>query len=166
MSEHKPSQSFARVAVILPIAAIVLAIAQAQWRRSQGLIWDLPLAAYDPRDILRGKYLNVRFSLDIDEVHCDAVDCCVCYRDADFSGDPSKMRARSCEEARERCTEWLELEALRSSYRYFIPEARSNEIEQELQKASNEKRARIRFVVDRNQRPQITEIRIDGEVLR
>lgn len=165
MSEGVPSRSFARVAVALPILLIILAIVQAQWRRSQGLTWDLPLAAYDPRDILRGKYLSVRFALEIDEARCDGQACCVCHGEGDLYVDPARVEARSCQEASQLCKEWVEVDVLHSSFRYFIPEARSMELERKVMKGAQEKRARVRFVLDQNRRPQISGILIDGEPL-
>lgn len=157
------AKHFAKVAVALPIAAICLAWLQAHWNFTQGETWNLPMRAYDPRDILRGKYLNVSFDYKVEQEKCDSGDCCVCHQDVNFDQSPPSFEAISCAQAASRCRTWLSLRALSSNYRYFVPEEKSLELEERVIEAVRDTRARVEFVLDQRRRPQITALLIDDE---
>lgn len=162
MQETLLGKHFAKVAVALPLAAILLAVFQAQWNHSQGQRWTFPMQAYDPRDLLRGKYLNVRFEFEVDAEQCDDNSCCVCYKNVQFDAAPPIVKPVSCQVAKQECKEWLSLGALRGSYRYFVPEDKSAELEEEVNQAIQAKRAKVEFVLDQYKRPQITALDLDG----
>lgn len=159
----KLSRHFAKVAVALPALAVALGILQAQWNHAQGKRWNFPMQAYDPRDILRGKYLNVRLDFEKAEDGCTSGDCCVCFKDVEFEQSPPRVHPISCQDAANACESWLELDALSSSYRYFVPEDKSRALEDLVIKAVREKRARVEFVLDQHRRPQITALMVDGK---
>lgn len=156
------AKHFAKVAVALPIAAIVLALLQAQWNDAQGQKWNFPMQGYDPRDILRGKYLNVRFEFSLEPQTCETAECCVCFKDVAFEQSPPLVRPVACGQAKTECQTWLYLDALRSNYRYFVPEDKSQELEQRVIDAIRDEGARVEFVLDQRRRPQITALTIDG----
>lgn len=156
---------FAKVAVALPIVAIAISVMLAQWNHIQGQRWKFPMQAYDPRDILRGKYLNVRFEFEVTPGDCTSNDCCVCYQDVQFDQAIPILNPVTCAQANTRCDEWLKLGALRTSYRYFIPEDKSAQLEARVNQAISDKRAQVEFVLDQYRRPQISALIIDGEPL-
>lgn len=162
MQKRSWEKPFAVVAVVLPIAMIALGVMQAQWNRSQGQRWNFPMQAYDPRDLLRGKYLNVRFKYEVAPKACTSGECCVCYKDVEFEPSVPVVHPVSCEQAAQDCQAWLRLGALGSSYRYFVPEDKSVELEDRVIQAVQEERARAEFVLDQSRRPQITGLILDG----
>lgn len=159
------SQAYARVAAFLPTVAIALSVFVSHWNQSQGQRWDFPVRAFDPRDILRGKYLNLRFGYDLEESGCEQQECCVCFSETDFAADPPRVFARPCEQIEQSCKTWMSTQALGSSYRYFIPEAQSAFLEEKVMNAAQAGRARVQFVLDAKGRPQITALKVDGKPL-
>lgn len=162
MPKSDLSRHFPKVAAALPLAAIALATMQAQWNQAQGQRWNFPMRAYDPRDILRGKYLNVRLDYELDPTRCDSGECCACYRDVAFDQSPPMVNLVPCQEAKESCKTWLTQDALSSSYRYFVPEDKSRELEDLVIEAVREDRASVEFVLDQRRRPQIVSLLVDG----
>jgi hypothetical protein len=45
----------------LPLAGLGLVWAETHHRTQQGVIWEVPVAGYDPRDLLRGHYITYRY---------------------------------------------------------------------------------------------------------
>lgn len=157
------SRRLVLLAVTLPVLAIGLGIVQAErtLRRSRDFV--LEIGGYDPRDLLRGRYL--RFRLVVDPVEapaaCAGVVCCVCLS----AGEPG-ARARTeqmpCAEAREACDGWLTPEALARSYRFYVPETRAAELEERLREAMQRHGADA-VIALANGVPQVRELRIDAE---
>jgi hypothetical protein len=48
-------------ALALPLVAFAGAWAHTHWRAQQGQEWLVPVAGYDPRDLLRGHYVQYRY---------------------------------------------------------------------------------------------------------
>ncbi|MFO1159352.1 MAG: GDYXXLXY domain-containing protein [Reyranellaceae bacterium] len=48
----------------LPLAALAAMIGQQEWLRSHATVLNVPVQGVDPRDLLRGRYLTVRFEWD------------------------------------------------------------------------------------------------------
>lgn len=161
IQQHK-SRVWIWFAVGLPVLYITLSIGVSQYNQQAKTQWSFPLQAYDPRDILRGKYLNVRLSHELTNPTCTTSPCCVCLSQADFSRNPPRLSTAACSSVQPTCPDWMQQSDLASSYRYFIPEARSLELETRIQEASQAGRAQVHFVLDAKHHPQLTKLTIDG----
>ena len=49
------------LALLLPLIGLALIWLQAERESHQGSEWDVPIAGYDPRDLLRGHYVQFRY---------------------------------------------------------------------------------------------------------
>ena len=49
------------LALALPLAGLAASWAGTHHRARQGVEWDVPIAGYDPRDLLRGHYVIYRY---------------------------------------------------------------------------------------------------------
>ena len=76
------SKPLQRIAVILPIALLVVMIGRAEWQLEHSQTWHFAIRGYDPRDLLRGHYL--RFNLAVQATGTSEAcgisdpDCCYC----------------------------------------------------------------------------------------
>jgi len=52
---------FLPLALLLPLVGLGLIWLQAERESDQGSEWDVPIAGYDPRDLLRGHYVQFRY---------------------------------------------------------------------------------------------------------
>lgn len=52
---------FLPLALLLPLAGLGLIWLMAERESRQGTEWDVPIAGYDPRDLLRGHYVQFRY---------------------------------------------------------------------------------------------------------
>lgn len=71
---------FAALALILTVALPTLLLAKAVYDRQQGKIWLIDIAGYDPRDLLRGHYLNFTYDWNYadDETLSSYTTQCLC----------------------------------------------------------------------------------------
>jgi uncharacterized membrane-anchored protein len=141
------------VAGLLPVLGVSLLVARGEWQQRSGAQFRLRIAAYDPRDALRGQYLSYRYELDWQGTSSCGVQsagrlpeldatCCICMNhgatlhgaQAD-SGDG--VRQVACEDvqgsdrensARGNCGAWVPSAALQGPQRYWVPEARAAEL--------------------------------------
>src|SRR3954465_9538222 len=74
---------------LLPVLGVSLLVARGEWQERSGTQFRLRIAAYDPRDALRGQYLSYRYELDREGTSSCGVrsagqapeldpSCCVC----------------------------------------------------------------------------------------
>ena len=56
--KHRPALA---AALLLPVVGLAASWAVKHHAAQQGIDWEVPIAAYDPRDLLRGHYLAYRF---------------------------------------------------------------------------------------------------------
>ncbi|MGB0680092.1 MAG: GDYXXLXY domain-containing protein [Polyangiales bacterium] len=121
------------VAVLVAILGIVALMARAEYRRQRSQSWQLPIEAYDPRDILRGHYLRYRFRLPdaVPRHSCQGRDCCLCLRRTEPSGIDAAAHKVACDVA-QRCAGWLGPQALNEAQRYYIPETSAAALERAL----------------------------------
>ena len=79
------------IALLLPLVALVLLIVRAELVLKQGKRWTVAIGGYDPRDLIRGHYLQYRVRWKKDPNSTEACtdrdgDCYLCLRRE--SGDP------------------------------------------------------------------------------
>jgi hypothetical protein len=157
------------VAVVLPVLAIALGIVRAELLLRRAPDFVLEMDGYDPRDLLRGHYLQ--FTLRVDPLAerepCDAAErgrCCVCLTRAG-PGVLSAAARSSCATARAACDGALPLEMLARSYRFYVPEKRALELERQARDAVARGAAHAAFALDADGVVRVREVRIDGTAI-
>ena len=69
------------LALVLPVIVMALMIGMHVRNKESGTLWRVPVAGYDPRDLLRGHYLTFRYDWNWDEARntaCSGRECAVC----------------------------------------------------------------------------------------
>jgi uncharacterized membrane-anchored protein len=158
---------YAIIAVTLPLLAIALGIVRAElfMRRAHDFVFEI--AGFDPRDLLRGHYLQFRLHVDpaLERESCedDAGDlCCLCLTRVE--GDVLVRAERAtCATARASCEGALQTRYLSAAQRYYVPEHRAAELERRLRDAMQRGGAHAVVAVDGAGAARVRELRIDGE---
>src|SRR5262245_25464140 len=130
------SRRFTMVAVALPLLAIVLGIVRAERFLGRTRDFVFEIGGYDPRDLLRGHYLQFRLMADPLPQREACVDdpqgtCCLCLTRAQ-PGHVSQVERVTCATARTECDAWLPLGVLARPYRYYVPEESAKELQNRL----------------------------------
>ena len=130
-----------KLAIAVPVIGLLSLIARAEFALRSGSTWELPIAGYDPRDLLHGRYLNYRFRFNWQGVHScgepwdeftpDA-HCCVCFTAGDHGPFDPPARQVTCDAQVDPCEGWLRGDALIGPHRYFVPEDQAEALEREL----------------------------------
>ena len=160
------SRRYVIVALVLPLLAIAIGIVRAELFLSHARDFVFEIGGYDPRDLLRGHYLQFRLQVEPLSVReaCDDSSgaCCLCLTRVAEDAVPYAERA-SCTTARSSCDAALHTRYLTEPQRYYIPEQRARELERRLIEAMPQRRAQVVLAIDREGGAQIRELRIDGE---
>lgn len=160
------SRRLTLVAVVLPLLAVGLGIVRAELFRSHARDFVFEIAGFDPRDLLRGRYLQFRLRVEPLPVRepCDerAADCCLCLTQSGPDAVPYAERA-TCATARASCDGALRMRYLNDPQRYYVPEHRARELEQRLLSAMEHRRAHVVLAIDEQGEANVRELRIDGE---
>src|SRR4051812_44812768 len=96
----RPDQRSLVLALLLPIAALGVMIVRAEATTRGGRPWVLSIEGYDPRDLVRGHYLNyrVKWLWEGTSHVCMASTCCYClHGDGPPPVEPTVTRV-SCTE--------------------------------------------------------------------
>jgi uncharacterized membrane-anchored protein len=158
------------VALLVPLAVLVFAIAQAERHLATSRVFVFDVEGFDPRDLLRGHFIQFRLRFDEDEpleVCEDGAEraCCLCLISRGVDAPP-RVRRASCERAAAECDGRLQTRFLPELSRYYIPEADAAELEQRFGEAARAGTARLRVAIDVDGRPQIESLRIGDEEIR
>lgn len=117
--------------LLLPLVGLAGYVAYAEARIRAGVRWRIPIAGYDPRDLLSGHYLTFRF--DWERLGATTGDCpgdanapChVCLQGGDDPREGGRFRPvaglASREEVR-RCDGFVDAAEAWGSRRHYIPE--------------------------------------------
>ncbi len=154
-------------AVVLPLFVLGLGIVRAELQLSNGRRWVFDVTGYDPRDLLRGHYLNYRIALHETKPleRCDddsSQRCCLCLQGV-ASGVPPKVQRASCELAAKRCDGMLQTRYLSQLQRYYIPEADANKLTQRFQDAARQQRTQLLLAIDKSGKPAVAALLVDGQ---
>jgi uncharacterized membrane-anchored protein len=154
------------VAVALPLLAIVLGIVRAERFLGRTRDFVFEVGGFDPRDLLRGHYLQFRLGAGPLPEREPCVDdpqgtCCLCLTRAQ-PGQVSQVERATCATARAVCDASLPLGVLAQPYRYYVPEESAKELEKHLLDAMPRRGARAVVAVDARGEARIRELRIDG----
>ena len=162
------SRNLIRIALVLPLVVIVLAIARAELFLRQSAEFTLPIGGYDPRDLLHGHYLQFRLVLDAEHTEereaCDAGKeaCCWCLTRTQDTPAARAERAM-CRTARELCDGALPLSAAERAFRFYVPEAQARSLERELMDARAADNAYATFALDQNGEARVRELTLAGK---
>ena len=161
------SRRYLVVALALPLLAVALGIVRAELFLGDARDFVFEIEGFDPRDLLRGHYLQFRLRVDpiSEREACDdaSPDCCLCLTRVAEDAVPYVERA-SCATARS-CTAMLRARYLHEPQRYYVPEQRAVSLERRLLEAMQQRRAQAVLAIDRNGEAQVRELRVDGEPL-
>lgn len=159
---------FTSMAVLLPILALAVGIARSEHHLSNEQTWRLAVEGYDPRDMLRGRYLRYRLKRDPADPpgNCsdDDRDCCLCLTSAG-EGKAAHTRRLTCDAARAQCDAVLPTRYLRSMRRYYVPEDRARELERRFIDAAVDGQAHILVAIDDSGEPHVRRLELRGEVI-
>lgn len=163
------SRRFVLVAVVLPLVAIVLGIVRAELFMTRTRDFVLEMGGYDPRDLLRGHYLQFQLRVEplAEREPCDeqaGEPCCVCLTRAE-PGALSAAERATCATARAACDGALPLRALSRPYRFYVPEARAAELERQVRAAMVHRGARVVVAIGSDGALRVRELRIDGAAI-
>lgn len=153
------SKRFIALAVLLPMLTLVLSIVRAEVNLAGGETFRLPVEGYDPRDLLRGRYLRYRVKeptaapLDV----CEGEQCCLCLSHV------APPRVATCETARAACDGALPRHRLEELGRYYVPETHARSLERRFIDAAAEGRAHIVVTVGAHGQPYVRHLELRGE---
>jgi uncharacterized membrane-anchored protein len=159
------SRRYTALAVVLPLLAVGLGIVRAELFRGRARDFVFEIEGYDPRDLLRGHYLQFRLRIEPLPVRepCDdaAADCCLCLTRSDPDAVPYVERA-TCATARSSCDGALHIRYLNEPQRYYVPEQNAAALEKRLLSAMEHRRAHAVLAIDASGQAQVRELRVDG----
>ena len=161
-----------QVAVALPLLGLVVMIARAEISLRSGPSFHIPIAGYDPRDLLSGHYLQYRFAFEWQgESTCGQLaagtpvdldtSCCICLTTDVGGGHTTPARQVHCDEAAV-CDGWLQGGAIAPPLRYFVPERHASAIEDALRG----RHASLGVTCGPNGQPAIGDLFLDGRAWR
>jgi hypothetical protein len=155
-------------AIVLPLLTIVLGIVRAEVHYARSRDFTFAVAGYDPRDLLRGQYLQYRLVLDEQPGNgCSngEADCCLCLNDRGTQSVASVQRM-ACSEARASCDGVMHTQYLSSLGRYYISESAAKQgvfLPQAQDAASSS--ARIVLSIDGAGKPQVKTLTVNGKAI-
>ena len=162
---------WAILALALPLLVYLLAVVMAERHIAIGETYRFAIEGYDPRDLLRGRYL--RFQVDYDwanergscspEAISPHEECCYCLTKTD-SLIP-KVSHTTCEKARTQCDGVLRQTSADDLNRFYIPEQKAKVAEGLMRKAATEGHAHILVSITQDGEAQIIDLQIDGNPL-
>ena len=158
------SKPLQRIAVILPIALLVVMIGRAEWQLEHSQTWHFAIRGYDPRDLLRGHYL--RFNLAVQATGTSEAcgisdpDCCYCLSEGPQL--EANATVATCGEAIDQCDAFVRTAPLHSLDRFYIPEAGRSDMEARLREAAREGQAHLAVAVSSEGEPMIEALLLNG----
>ncbi len=162
-------RSFLIAALLLPLIVIGLGIVRSEIHLARGTLWTFDVDGYDPRDLLRGHYIQFRLDLHEDSEAGECGDdegelCCLCLQKT-LEAQPPTVYRRRCEDAKYQCDGVLKTQYLKTLTRFYIPEQDAATLEAKFREAAQRKQARLWVAIDREGKPQIESLRLDGETI-
>jgi hypothetical protein len=159
------SRSHVSIAVVLPVLAIVLGIVRAELTFARTRDFTFEITGYDPRDLLRGHYLQFRLQLDpaAEREYCSPASnsCCLCLTQLDGSPMPRIERA-TCNTARS-CDAWLDAETATRPLRFYVSDVAAPALERKLQNAMLRRAAHAVMALDSKGRAHVRQLLVDGD---
>ena len=154
------------IAVAIPFVVLCLLIARAEYHIHNGDQWSFELQGYDPRDLLRGHYLrlNVSYDMDSKKNSCtSSEECCLCLSKTEER--VPRVHEASCSVAKTQCDGFMLSSYRNSMSRYYIPEADAKRAETILADARANRTAFLTVSINGKGEPAIVDIIIDDQSL-
>ena len=157
------SKAWRWFALALPLLVLVLGIVRGERAIRTGEIWRFDIGGYDPRDLLRGRYLRFRIEEQWGDPHDLSVEeaDCACLERTSRDAAPN-LHAASCSFARQSCDSFVVRAKLEKLDRFYIPEAKARELEERLQEATERDAAQILVRLDPHGTPVLIDLLLDG----
>jgi uncharacterized membrane-anchored protein len=166
-----PGNRWTLVGLSICVLGLVALIGRAEFVHRTRPHWEFRVTGYDPRDILRGHFLNLRYDLDRSGTDtCGSGEatwplderldwgCCLCLTQTDGDRRNPEVRQMDCDQAEATCDGWIRSGDMQPPIEYFIPEDRALELEAALR----DREASIELVVDPEGHPALVELYLDG----
>lgn len=162
------SRSYRIVALCLPLLAIGLGIVRAELFMDRAREFVFDIEGFDPRDLLRGHYLQFRVRAEPASVRepCDEGNesCCLCLTRREPDEPPFAQRT-TCDTARAHCDGALYVRYVSEPQRYYVPEDQAPELERKLLDAMQKRRAQVVLAIDAQGEARVRQLRLDGEAI-
>lgn len=128
---------------------------------AKGQEWQIPVTGYDPRDILRGRYIRFRYDFDANPLHYCAGDCIICLKGTPESYDATVVQ----KDYAGTCTAWINDadHFLTQPQHFYIPEAIAGDADILMRQSDGDIRA---DVIIRQGRMTLKALRINGTDIR
>jgi hypothetical protein len=154
------------IALVLPLLAVVIGIVRAELHFAGSRDVTFEIAGYDPRDLLRGRYLQFRLRVEESPAleACSGPDCCLCLTLRGADTPPLTARAR-CETARRKCVAVLPTHYVEQPLRYYVPELEASNLEQQLADAMQHQAARVVLAIDDDGRAEVRALELWGQAI-
>ena len=149
------------IAVAIPFILLSLLIIRAEYHIRTGDQWSFEITGYDPRDLLRGHYLQFRLAYDWDSGKdtCNSgQDCCLCLTDTEKK--MPKVHKTNCEIAKTQCDGYMLSEHQSSLNRFYIAESEAKRAEDILRQARVDNNAFLSVSINARGEPKIIDLLI------
>jgi uncharacterized membrane-anchored protein len=156
-------------AIALPFLVLCLLIVRAEYHVKSGDQWMFELQGYDPRDLLRGHYLqfNILYDWDKEKNECSSgINCCLCLTknsSLEKTSVAPKVHKSSCTSAKNQCDGYILSSKQNVLNRYYIPEKSAKRAESLLIKARAKQQAYLQVSINKNGEPAIVDLIIDNQ---
>jgi hypothetical protein len=161
-----------QIAVVIPMLGLLVLVARAEVLLRSGASFRVAIEGYDPRDLLRGHYLQYRFRFDWQgESSCgrlasgfpESIDpsCCVCLSSEVDSNTLAQARQVPCDRV-STCDGWLAGASVVPPLRYFVPERQALDLEDALRG----REAALTVTCGPGGQPAIGDLYLDGKPWR
>lgn len=156
-------KAFLPIALALPLLVVVVGILRAELHFAGSRDVPFEIAGYDPRDLLRGRYLQFRLRVEESPAleSCQGPDCCLCLTLRGRDVPPLTARA-NCTTARARCIAVLPTRYVEEPLRYYVPELEASNLEQQLTDAMQHQAAQVVLAIDDDGRAEVRALRLWG----
>lgn len=155
------------IAVAIPFILLSLLIARAEYHIRNGEQWNFQLTGYDPRDLLRGHYLQFRLAYDWDtgtNACRSGQTCCLCLTKTEAIAP--KVHKTSCEVAKTQCDGFMLSTHQNKLNRFYIAETEARKAEDLLRQARIDKNAYLTVSINKKGEPKIVDLLIDKQPIK
>lgn len=152
------------IAVAIPFILLSLLIARAEYHEMAGDKWNIEITGYDPRDPLRGHYLQFRLAYDWDTTKNSCKygkDCCLCLTKTQAKAP--KVHHTSCTTATTQCDGFMLSEHENTLNRFYISETEAKNAENILRQARTDKNAYLTISINKAGKPKVIDLLIGDQ---
>ena len=158
----KTASTMLKISALIPILGIITFLAQTQYQASIGLKYRVNIRGYDPRDLLRGRYLRYTFDLDTIDSSSSSITkwnsqyCFIRRSTTDY-----EIKQISKEQSTKECSSVLSATKLIRGQKYFIPESHAQQLETKLRDRTV--KATVDLIINNNHHFTVGQLYFDGK---